>query len=215
MGHQDVVPVPNATLSRWTYPPYEAHYDGRFIWGRGATDCKTVVIGILEAFETLLARDYTPERTMMAAFGFDEEVSGFKGALYIAKYLEETMGKDSLELIIDEGGLGIKEMYGAMFALPGVGEKGEWAEHLEALLLTITGYHDVKITVETPGGHSSVPPDHTGIGILSQIVAAIEAKPYLPELTPVNRMSTPFFRILKLTLSSILHHPPMRCRIWH
>lgn len=178
MGHQDVVPVLKVTESRWKYPPYSAEYDGRFIWGRGATDCKNVVIGVLEAFETLLSKDYKPERTMMAGFGFDEEISGWQGAFYIAKHLEDTKGKDSFELIIDEGGLGIKEMYGAMFVLPGVGEKG---------------YHDIKITVETAGGHSSVPPDHSGIGILSQIVSAIEAKPYSPELTPTN----PYFTTLQ------------------
>lgn len=127
MGHQDVVPVLAATESRWTYPPYSAHYDGRFIWGRGGSDCKNVVIGVLEAFETLLAKGYTPERTMMAGFGFDEEISGWHGALYISKHIEETKGKDSLELIIDEGGLGIKEMYGAMFVLPGLGEKGKYS----------------------------------------------------------------------------------------
>jgi Gly-Xaa carboxypeptidase len=51
----------------------------------------------------------------------------------------------------------------------------------------LTGYQDVKITVETAGGHSSVPPDYTGIGILSRIVAAVEDNPYEPELTTVNR----------------------------
>ena len=129
MGHQDVVPVPKVTESRWKYPPYLAKYDGRFIWGRGATDCKNVVIGVLEALETLLANDYKPERTMMAAFGFDEEISGWQGAFSIAKLLEEAKGKDSFELIIDEGGLGIKEMYGAMFVLPGVGEKGAFSHN--------------------------------------------------------------------------------------
>jgi Gly-Xaa carboxypeptidase len=138
MGHQDVVPVLEATESRWTYSPYSAHYDGRYIWGRGATDCKNVVIGVLEAFETLLSKGYTPERTMMAGFGFDEEISGFQGALYIAKHLEETKGKDSLDLIIDEGGLGIKEMYGAMFVLPGVGEKGMCFETFGDSVFTIS-----------------------------------------------------------------------------
>jgi Gly-Xaa carboxypeptidase len=32
-----------------------------------------------------------------------------------------------------------------------------------------------------------VPPDNSGIGILSQIITAIEAKPYSPDLTPINR----------------------------
>jgi Gly-Xaa carboxypeptidase len=124
MGHQDVVPVPEVTESRWKYPPYSAHYDGRFIWGRGGTDCKSVVIGILEAFETLLEKGFKPERTMLAGFGFDEEISGWQGAAYISKHLEDTRGKDSIDLIIDEGGLGIKEFFGAMFVMPGVGEKG-------------------------------------------------------------------------------------------
>ncbi len=125
MAHQDVVPVPEATESRWKYPPFSAHYDGRFIWGRGATDCKNVLIGILEAWETLLEKGFTPQRTLLAGFGFDEEVSGFRGARYISKHLEDTWGKDSIDLIIDEGGLGIKEMGGATFALPGLGEKGK------------------------------------------------------------------------------------------
>ncbi|KAL5325634.1 hypothetical protein ACEPPN_006762 [Leptodophora sp. 'Broadleaf-Isolate-01'] len=178
MGHQDVVPVPAVTESRWKYPPYSAHYDGRFIWGRGASDCKNVVIGVLEAFETLLEKNYKPERTLLAGFGFDEEISGYQGAQFIAEYLETARGKDSIDLILDEGGLGIIEMDGAVFALPGLGEKG---------------YFDVKISVETAGGHSSVPPDHTGIGILSQIISAIEATPYEPELTPIN----PYFTTLQ------------------
>jgi len=124
MGHQDVVPVLKVTESRWKYPPYSAHFDGRFIWGRGASDCKNVVIGVLEAFETLLKKDHKPERTMLAAFGFDEEISGWKGAASLSKHLEETKGKNSIDLVIDEGGLGIKEMYGTMFVLPGLGEKG-------------------------------------------------------------------------------------------
>lgn len=127
MGHQDVVPVPQVTETRWKYPPYSAEYDGRFIWGRGATDCKNVVIGVLEAFETLLEKGYKPERTMMAGFGFDEEISGWQGAAYIAKHLEDTRGKNSIDLIIDEGGLGIKEFFGAMFVMPGVGEKGKYS----------------------------------------------------------------------------------------
>lgn len=172
MAHQDVVPVPKVTESRWKYPPYSAHYDGRFVWGRGASDCKNVLIGVLEAFETLLEKDFTPKRTIMAGFGFDEEISGPQGARFIAQHLQETKGKDSVDLIIDEGGLGIRDMDGATFALPGLGEKG---------------YFDARITVETAGGHSSVPPDHTGIGILSQIVSAIEANPYEPDLSPVNR----------------------------
>jgi len=178
MAHQDVVPVNEATAKRWKYEPYSAHFDGRFIWGRGGADCKNNLIGVLEAFEVLLSKDFKPERTMLTGFGFDEEISGFQGAQYISKHLEETWGKDSIDLIIDEGGLGIKDVGGAKFALPGLGEKG---------------YLDALITVETPGGHSSTPTDHTGIGLLARIITAIEDNPYLPELTPVN----PYFTTLQ------------------
>jgi Gly-Xaa carboxypeptidase len=125
MAHQDVVPVLPATRDRWTYPPFSAHFDGRFVWGRGATDCKNNLIGVFEAFETLLEKDFTPERSVMAAFGFDEEISGPQGAKFLAAHIEKTRGKDSIELIVDEGGLGFMDIYGALFALPAVGEKGK------------------------------------------------------------------------------------------
>lgn len=172
MAHQDVVPVLPATYDQWKYSPYSAHYDGRYLWGRGATDCKNNLIGVLEAFETLISKGFEPQRTLLAGFGFDEEISGPQGAQFIAKHLEEVWGKSSIELIIDEGGMGMKEMYGKTFAMPALGEKG---------------YFDVQITVETPGGHSSVPQDHTGIGLLAQIITAIEDTPYTPDLTPKNR----------------------------
>jgi Gly-Xaa carboxypeptidase len=124
MAHQDVVPVPNATVSRWKYSPYSAHFDGTYIWGRGASDCKNNLIGVLEAFEMLLKKNYSPKRTILAGFGFDEEISGWQGAAYIAKHLEEQWGKNSIDMIIDEGGLGINEKFGTTFALPALGEKG-------------------------------------------------------------------------------------------
>jgi acetylornithine deacetylase/succinyl-diaminopimelate desuccinylase-like protein len=136
MAHQDVVPVLPATEDKWTYPPFSAHFDGRYIWGRGASDCKNNLVGILEAFETLLEKGFTPERSVLAAFGFDEEISGPQGAKYLAAHIEKARGKDSIELIIDEGGLGFKELYGALFALPAVGEKGESAEGVNSSLLT-------------------------------------------------------------------------------
>jgi Gly-Xaa carboxypeptidase len=125
MAHQDVVPVFDGSTSRWTYPPFSGHFDGRFLWGRGSSDCKNNLIGILESWETLLEKGITPQRTVIAAFGFDEEIGGYQGASYISRHLEEVWGREGVELIIDEGGGGIKEVYGAELALPALGEKGE------------------------------------------------------------------------------------------
>lgn len=63
MAHQDVVPVNPATESQWEHPPYSAHLDADgWIWGRGTTDMKSTLIGILTAAEKLLAEGFQPER---------------------------------------------------------------------------------------------------------------------------------------------------------
>lgn len=170
-GHQDVVPVPDETADRWTYPPFEGHFDGKFLWGRGSSDCKNNVIGIFEALDELLKRGFKPKRTIIVALGFDEETSGNQGATAINEYLIEKYGEKSIFMIVDEGGLGIQDIYGSRFALPSTGEKG---------------YIDVVIDLITTGGHSSVPPRHTGIGIIAELVKEIEDKEYDLDLTPKN-----------------------------
>lgn len=171
-AHQDTVPVQKDTLKDWTYPPFEGHYDGEYIYGRGAADCKNVLIAILETLELLLAKGYQPKRSILAAFGFDEEASGYHGAAHIGKYLEETFGQDSVYALIDEGaGLTVQELTNTIVALPGTAEKG---------------YVDIQVELTTPGGHSSIPPDHTSIGIISELGYIIEKDPYSPLLPPEN-----------------------------
>lgn len=61
--------------------------------------------------------------------------------------IEERYGSDGIAFIIDEGFSGIEETYGIPVASLGMAEKGSVS---------------VKLTVDTPGGHSSVAPVHTG-----------------------------------------------------
>lgn len=70
-AHQDVVPVLGDTVDKWTYPPFEAHFDGEFLWGRGSSDCKSQLTAVMEAMEALLAQGFEPRRTVLFAFGFD------------------------------------------------------------------------------------------------------------------------------------------------
>lgn len=171
-AHQDTVPVQKDTIANWSYPPLSGHYDGDYIYGRGAADCKNVLIAILETFEILLSQKYKPNRTIIAAFGFDEESSGLHGARHIGEYLEDRFGKDSIYAVIDEGpGITIDSMTKTIFAIPGTGEKG---------------YVDIITELTTPGGHSSIPPDHTSIGIMAELAYLIESDPYSPILTDKN-----------------------------
>ncbi|KAH3665965.1 hypothetical protein OGAPHI_004154 [Ogataea philodendri] len=48
------------------------------------------------------------------------------------------------------------------------------------------GYLDLEVQVLTPGGHSSIPPEHTSIGTISKIIARYEDSPFEPILANVN-----------------------------
>ncbi|WWC93389.1 hypothetical protein V866_000223 [Kwoniella sp. B9012] len=165
-GHSDTVPVLPATRNLWKHDPFSGYYDGEHIWGRGSSDDKSGLIGALAAVELLLeSGKFNPTRTVLLAFGNDEEIAG-NGALALSHLIEEKYGKDSIAILIDEGN-GVDEAWGQLFAAPAVGEKGAT---------------NIQIKVETQGGHSSVPPPHTGIGYISLLIAALEAHPFKPDL---------------------------------
>ncbi|KAJ7767422.1 hypothetical protein DFH07DRAFT_808483 [Mycena maculata] len=162
-AHQDVVPVEPKTYGEWTHPPYSGYFDGEYIWGRGSSDDKGGLIAVMITIETMIAQGFTPARTVVLAFGFDEEASGLQGAGALAPAMRDIYGADlPFAFIIDEGG-GFVDSYGSVFAVPAVAEKG---------------YLDVTVEVTSPGGHSSVPPTHTTIGILAALLVQYEANPY-------------------------------------
>ena len=163
--------VPAGPADKWTHPPFNAYFDGSYLWGRGSSDCKTNLIGILSTVEFLLEKDWKPSRTVILAFGFDEETGGFRGAAKIGEYLEDTWGKDGIEFILDEGGMGLQTVGDYVYARPGIAEKG---------------YMDAGLTLDTSGGHSSRPPSHSGIGIMAEMIVALEKHPYTPQLTKEN-----------------------------
>ncbi|KAK1763425.1 carboxypeptidase S [Phialemonium atrogriseum] len=177
MAHQDTVPVPPQTIPAWTYPPWSGKYDGKYIWGRGAADCKDQLIAVMEAVELLLEAKFEPKRTILLSFGFDEECSGRQGGGHLAPFIRKRYGDDGIAVIVDEGAT-FEKAWGTVFAKPGMAEKGKT---------------DVHITVRMPGGHSSIPPDHTGIGVLSEIITLIEAEQYRTRLVDEN----PYYAQLK------------------
>lgn len=170
MAHQDVVPVPDATKDAWTHPPFDGVYDGSYVWGRGASDCKNQLIAIMETVELLLDAGYNPKRTIVLSFGFDEEISGRQGAGHLAPFLFDRYGTNGIAAAVDEGAT-FETAWGQLFAKPGVGEKG---------------YTDVSVVVRMPGGHSSIPSDHTSIGVASELIRAIEGEQYPAHLTDDN-----------------------------
>jgi Gly-Xaa carboxypeptidase len=70
-------------------------------------------------------------------------------------------------------------------AVPAIAEKGGF---------------DVRIDVHTPGGHSSIPPPHTSIGMLAQMLVKYEANPYSVSL----QRGTPMYE----TIQCLAAHAP-------
>jgi carboxypeptidase PM20D1 len=163
LGHLDVVPVEPGTEDSWTHPPFAGHLDAEHVWGRGAIDDKSAVLGTLEAVEMLLREGFRPARTVYLAFGHDEEVGGEDGARAIAALLERRGVR--LSMVLDEGGVvgdGLLPGVSAPVALIGVAEKG---------------FLSLELSTETAGGHSSLPPRQSAVGILSAAIARLEARP--------------------------------------
>lgn len=163
MGHMDVVPVDDEQVKNWEFEPFGGEIKNGFICGRGTLDDKVNVIGILETVEMLLKENYKPKRTIYLAFGHDEEIGGENGAKKIAEYLE--FKKITAEFVLDEGMVITKGLVPGIqqdVALIGISEKG---------------YLSVELSVETEGGHSSMPAKETPIGILSAAIAKLEQHP--------------------------------------
>ena len=132
--------------------------------GQGALDDKASLMGIMEAVEALLAQGFTPRRTVYLAFGHDEEVRGIRGAMQMAALLK-SRGVEA-EYILDESGCiasGVVPGVSKAVALVGTAEKG---------------YLTLELSVEGEGGHSSMPPPKTAIGVLSSAIARLEQNPF-------------------------------------
>jgi carboxypeptidase PM20D1 len=172
-GHLDVVPVEADTQGDWQEDPFGGRIKDGFIWGRGAIDNKSAVLGILEAVELLLGEGFRPARTIYIAFGHDEETGGANGAREIASLLKAR--GVSLEMALDEGGAigtGVLPGITAPVALVGVAEKG---------------FLSIELSVRGEGGHSSLPPPQGAVGILGAAIARLDQNPMTSRLDGATR----------------------------
>jgi carboxypeptidase PM20D1 len=124
---------------------------------------KAAVVGLLEAVEMLLAEGLRPARTLLLAYGHDEEVGGGGGAREIAGLLERR--GIELEMVLDEGGLISEDI------LPGL------SVPVALVGLAERGFVTVELSCRAPGSHSSLPPRQSTVGILSAAIARLEQNP--------------------------------------
>jgi carboxypeptidase PM20D1 len=161
LAHQDVVPAEGE--AEWTHPPFSGTIAEGFVWGRGALDNKGSLMAILEAVELLLGEGFAPRRSLLLAFGHDEEVGGRQGARRAAALLASRGVRPFM--VLDEGSAiveGILPGLAGPVALVGVAEKG---------------YLSVELVARREGGHSSIPPRDTAAEAVARAVAKVADRP--------------------------------------
>lgn len=190
LAHQDVVPVPDDTREAWRVDPFAGTIRDEAVWGRGAIDDKGSLVALLEAGEFLAAQGRRPARTILFAFGHDEEIGGEGGAALIAAHLAARGVR--AWFAIDEGMAAIDRhpLTGGPASMIGISEKGAGTMRVRALGMP---------------GHSSMPPPDTAVSLLAEAISRIHAMPIsrsleggpaldmmralAPELSLTNRMA--------------------------
>jgi carboxypeptidase PM20D1 len=169
----DVVPVVPGTEKDWSHAPFSGDVAGGYVWGRGSIDDKGCLIAILEAADRLAAKGFQPGRTIMFAFGQDEEVGGSKGNAMAAAALAARGIR--FAWVLDEGGAIVNEPFPGVekpVAFVAVGEKG---------------YLSLKLVAHGQGGHSSRPTNDMAIARLAEAVLAVVHHPFASGLDDVQR----------------------------
>lgn len=167
-AHMDVVPVD--APQTWTQPPFAGVIEGGYVWGRGALDDKSSLLGLLEASEQLLAAGYQPQRSLLLAFGDDEETGGARGAAQIARLLDARGVR--LAFTLDEGSAVTQGV------IDGVDRP------VAAIMAGEKGYVSFRLRLRGAGGHSSTPQADSVIPRMARALARLDARPMPARLIP-------------------------------
>lgn len=102
-GHLDVVP---ADPVQWSVPPFDGVVADGYVWGRGATDMKSMVATILVTLLEWSAESHRPTRDLVFAFVADEEEDGQLGAEWLVREHAELFA-DVAAAIGEAGGVAV------------------------------------------------------------------------------------------------------------
>ena len=106
-SHIDVVPAENAQV--WKYGPYSGYFDGEYIYGRGALDCKG--LGVMQLKALLLFKEKIKEQDLpfniTVLFLSGEELGGETGAFYM---MQNHLDELNPVAVLGEGGAGYRNV---------------------------------------------------------------------------------------------------------
>ena len=161
-GHYDVVPIIPGTEDLWDEMPFSGTISNNRIWGRGALDDKSGVIGLMEAATYLIKNNFQPTRTVYFGFGHDEEIGGGGAALITKKLREEGI---QLHWSLGEGSFVNRGFF------PGVDKL------IAPINVAEKGIMNLLIVAKADGGHSSTPPSRTAVTLLAEALIKLEKEP--------------------------------------
>ena len=165
MAHYDVVPV---VQELWTQDAFSGIIIDDVMYGRGTIDTKGTFCGILEAVEFSLSENYVSEYDLYLSFSGNEETTG-ETCRNIVKHLVDN--NIDINFVLDEGGAVVSNTFPGVkedTAMIGIGEKG---------------LCNIKLSLNSDGGHASTPKKHTIVGQLAKCAVLIENNPFKTEYT--------------------------------
>ena len=168
MSHYDVVPVTEG----WDHDPFLGEVVDGYLYGRGALDTKCTMACALSALEKALEEGYTPKNDLYLCFGGNEEVYG-DGQWKMVHWFKEQGIVPAL--VFDEGG-GIMNN-----AFPGVKKDAAFLAVVEKSMV------NVRLTINTNGGHSSTPKRNGPVIRLAKALIRLEKHHMKPEISVTTK----------------------------
>ncbi|OFC70297.1 M20 family peptidase [Alteromonas confluentis] len=162
-AHYDVVPVNPGTENEWTHSPFAGDIADNYVWGRGALDDKSAVVGLMASVSGLLKTGFTPKQDIYVALTHDEELGSEDGAVALTQWFRDQSITPAWSL--DEGSFVLDGI------VPGV-DKG-----IASINVSEKGYLTLKLIAHGEGGHSSMPPENTAVTVLAEALVKLKDAP--------------------------------------
>jgi len=148
LGHMDVV---TADPKEWTYPPFEAHIEGPYLYGRGAIDMKGMMAMEITSF-VRLKKEKTPLKgDVLLVLAADEEAGSKFGTQFL---IEKHWDKIRCRLVLTEGSIGVVQE----------------GLHLYPIQVAEKGVAWMKLTAHGTSGHGSMPLPDNAVVILVRVL---------------------------------------------
>lgn len=167
MAHMDVV---EANPKDWKNPPFELREKDGYYLGRGTSDNKGQLVGLVLALQELRRQGFQPNRDIVLLITGDEETTGNGARRAVTEWRPLIDAEYAVN--VDAGG-------GALY------KDGT----VEGFLLQIAekAYADYRLTATNRGGHSSSPRPDNAIYALAGALKAIEGHRFTPMLNEGTR----------------------------